>query len=136
MIAGRSHILLIDDDPDMHMAVELILAADHYELVCYRTGVAGWEAMRRQRPDLVLLDIMLAEPTEGLQIACKMRQDEHLKGIPIILISAMGEAPGAAYAREVCPVDLAADIFLEKPFSPATLREAVRQVLARRTSSC
>ena len=65
-----ARILLIDDDTDMHLVVEVMLADEGYQLTCCRTGGAGLEAMRRQRPDLILLDIMLSEPTEGLQVAC------------------------------------------------------------------
>jgi CheY-like chemotaxis protein len=128
----KPQILCIDDDPDMHLVVEAILGARDYELTCYGGGAAGLEHMRRSRPDLLLLDIMLAHPTEGLQVACQMRQDPHLQDIPIIFISSMGQASEAEYAREVCPVALAADMFLEKPLDAATVREAVQWVLQQR----
>ena len=63
----RARILLIDDDPDIHLAVEMMLVPLGYELTCYSTGAAGLEALRREPPDLLLLDIMLTQPTEGLQ---------------------------------------------------------------------
>jgi CheY-like chemotaxis protein len=130
----RARILFIDDDRDMHTAVELILTPLGHELTCCLTGSAGLEAMRRQRPDLVLLDIMLAQPTEGLQVACQMRQDPRLKDIPIVFISAMGEQAEVEYAKEVCPVALAADMFIEKPLDARTVREAVQWVLSRESS--
>lgn len=129
MSARPSRVLFIDDDPDMHLVMQMILAGQGYELTCCQTGSAGLELMRRNKPDLVLLDIMLAQPTEGLQVACQMRQDERLRDIPIIFISAVGESVGAEYAREVCPVALAADMFLEKPLDAATVRDAIRWVL-------
>lgn len=135
MHEGKYHILLIDDDSDMHVAVEMMLVPEGYRLTCQRTGSEGLESMRRERPDLVLLDIMLAHPAEGLQVACQMRQDPRLKDIPIIFISAMGEMMGSERAREVCPVALAADMFLEKPLDAATVREAVRWVLEQKTQA-
>jgi len=123
------HILLIDDDADMHEAVEMMLAPDGYRVTCCRTGSAGMEAMLRDPPDLVLLDIMLTHPSEGVQVACQMRQDDRLKDIPIIFMSAMGEESEETYAKEVCPVALEAHMFLEKPLDAATVREAVRWVL-------
>jgi CheY-like chemotaxis protein len=131
-MTAKPQILLIDDDPDMHLAVEMMLAADGYQVTCCRTGSEGLERMRRQRPDLVLLDIMLTYPSEGLQVACQMRQDVRLKDIPIIFISAIGETVGADYAKEVCPIALAADMFLEKPLDAAMVREAVKWVLDQR----
>lgn len=132
-MGDHARIFLIDDDPDMHLAVEMILAQDGYELTCFRTGIAGLEAMRRQKPDLLLLDIMLAQPTEGLQVACQMRQDERLKDVPIIFLSAIGESSSSVYAKEICPVALAADMFLEKPLDSRSLREAVHWVLEQKT---
>lgn len=128
----RFKILLIDDDPDFHQVVELLLGSDKYELTCCRTGAEGLEAMRQQRPDLVLLDIMLTHPSEGLQVAGKMRQDGALKDIPIIIMSAIGERMGADYAKEVCPVPLNADLFLEKPLEAGVVRQAVQSVLTKR----
>lgn len=132
MSAGPRQILLIDDDPDMHVAVGAILGGGEYEVSGARTGSEGLEAMRRRRPDLVLLDIMLSHPTEGLQVACQMRQDRRLKDIPIIFVSAIGERISMESAREVCPVSLTADMFLEKPLDAATMREAVRWVLEQK----
>ena len=127
-----ARILLIDDDTDMHLVVEVMLADQGYRLTCCRTGAAGLEAMRRQRPDLILLDIMLSEPTEGLQVACQMRQDDRLKSIPIIFLSSIGESLGTDYAKEVCPIALDADMFLEKPLEASTVRDAIRWVLQQK----
>jgi DNA-binding response OmpR family regulator len=125
-------ILLIDDDTDMYSIVEMMLAGEGYQLTCCRTGAAGLEAMRRQRPDLLLLDIMLSDSTEGLQVACQMRQDERLKTIPIVFLSSIGESMGAEYGKEVCPIALDADMFVEKPFDASTIREAIKWVLQQK----
>ncbi len=129
MTETRARILYIDDDVVMHEVVELMLAGQGYELTCCLTGAAGLEVLRRYRFQLVLLDIMLTEPTEGLQVACRIRQDPAVRDVPIIFVSAVGEKLSAQYAREICPVALGADLFLEKPLDAATLREAVRGVL-------
>jgi DNA-binding response OmpR family regulator len=135
MSGSNAKILVIDDDPDMHDVIEVMLAGKGYDIHHCRTGNTGFDAMQRSRPDLVLLDIMLADPNEGLQVACQMRQNEHLKTIPIIFMSAIGESLGSEYGKEVCPVALAADMFLEKPLDAATVREAVRWVLDQKPPS-
>ena len=128
-----ARILLIDDDPDIHLAVQMILETLGHKVACYQTGQAGLEAIRREPPDLVLLDIMLAHPSEGLQIACEMRRDSRLKSIPLILMSSIGQSIGMEYGREVCPDAMSADMFLEKPFDAKTLREAVSWILEQKT---
>jgi len=128
----RNVILLIDDDADMHLVVTAVLAGLGCQVKCFATGAAGLEAMRKQHPALVLLDIMLAAPTEGLQVACQMRQDARLKDIPIIFMSAVDKTCEAEYTREVCPVSLDADMFINKPFDATTLREAVTWVLSNK----
>ena len=132
MNAQKSQILLIDDDPDMHLVVKMILEPEGYEVTCSLTGSGGLESMRRQLPDLVMLDIMLTDPSEGLRVACEMRHDESLKGIPLIMISAIGEKMGQDYYSEVCPGTASGDLFLEKPFDPITVREAVSWILERK----
>jgi len=128
----RSRILLIDDDADIGFVVQAILAPLDYEVAYCATGPAGMEAMRHERPALVLLDIMLTHPTEGLQVACQMRQDLQLKSIPIIFMSSMNEVSEREYAREVCPIALDADMFLEKPLDAATLRDTLEWVLRQK----
>ena len=129
MAARTGRITLIDDDSDVHLAVRMVLESQGHQLSCYQSGPAGLEAIRRDPPDLVLLDIMLTHPSEGLHIACEMRRDPQLKHIPLILLSAIGESIGMEYGREVCPDAMSADLFLEKPFDAATLRDAVSWVL-------
>ena len=124
-----SNIVLIDDDPDMHLVVKMILEPQGHQVICCSTGPEGLERIRRQPPALVLLDIMLAHPSEGLQVACEMRHDDRLKDIPIIMISAIGATIGKDYYAEVCPGTASGDMFLEKPFDAPTLREAVEWVL-------
>ncbi len=131
-IERRHKILLIDDDTDLHQVLEMILGTQRYELTCCRTAAEGLAAMRRERPDLVLLDIMLTYPSEGLQVACQMRQDEELRHIPIVILSAIGQSAGADYAKEVCPVELNVDMFIEKPLDAAVVRKAVESVLQKR----
>ncbi len=124
-----ARILLIDDDPDIHVAVQMILEPLGHHVDCHQTGQAGLEAIRRAPPDLVLLDIMLAHPSEGLQVACELRRDKYLKEIPLILMSSIGQSIGMEYGREVCPDAMSADMFLEKPFDAKALREAVSWIL-------
>ena len=135
MSSDTPQIILIDDDPDIHLVVKMVLEPEGYQVTSCHTGIEGMEMIRRSHPDLVLLDIMLSYPAEGLQVACEMRHDDQLKNIPIIMISAIGETIGKDYYSEVCPGTSSGDIFLEKPFDADMLREAVRWILENKKLS-
>ena len=123
-------IVLIEDDPDMHAAIRMILEPQGFCITCCSTGPEGLETVRRDPPDLILLDIMLASPTEGFHLSYAMKQDEALAKIPIIMISAIGETMGMDFAKELGSEYVQAEVFLEKPLDAAELREAVAKVLS------
>ncbi len=129
MNPSSSRIVLIDDDPDMHHAVRLMLEPMGYQVDCFLTGASGLEAIRREPPGLILLDIMLASPTEGIELAATLRRDPQLAPIPIVMISSVDPDVARDLARQGGVDDLPADRFLEKPLTPATLLSAVRDVL-------
>jgi CheY-like chemotaxis protein len=113
----------------MRDAIRDILAPEGYDIECFLTGPAGLEALRRDPPDLLLLDIMLATPSQGFHLAYEMKDDARLKDIPIIMISAIGQRMGMDYMRELGTEYMPAEAFLEKPLSAKTLREAVHRVV-------
>ena len=122
------HVLLIDDDPDMHDTVRLILGSNGYRVTCYATGPAGMQAIRQSPPDVVLLDIMLSSPTEGFELAAALRRDEALRAIPIILVSSLDEQAGADFAREAGVAAAKVERFIEKPLNAKVLLAALEVV--------
>lgn len=132
MDATGQNILLIDDDPYMHEAVKMILEPEGFHVSCCLTGSDGLDALRKQPPDLLLLDIMLASPSEGFHLAYEIRKDDRSKHIPIIVLSAVGKTMGMSFAKDVGTDYLPVERFMEKPFDAAELREAVHQVLAKK----
>jgi DNA-binding response OmpR family regulator len=133
MIAEGYHILLIEDDLDMHHAVRAMLPKPEFHVTCRATGPAGLEAMRQDPPDLVLLDIMLATPSEGFHLCYLMKEDPRLCDVPVIMISAIGERVGMDYAKELGTDYVPAEAFLEKPLDAGTLQRTVRKFLRART---
>ncbi len=127
-MAGE-HILIIDDDPDVQRALSLMLQPAGYRLTCCSTGPEGMTAMESNPPDLILLDIMLASPSEGFHLAYRIRNDERLRKIPIIMISAIGQTMGMDYAKELGSDYMPVERFLEKPLSVAAVVSAVRESL-------
>ena len=78
------HILIIDDDQDVHEALKLILQPAGYRLTSRSTGPEGMEAVRADPPDLILLDIMLSSPSEGFHLAYELKRDDELARIPML----------------------------------------------------
>jgi CheY-like chemotaxis protein len=129
-MADKRRILIIEDDPDMHDVLQTILEPVGFELTSCYTGPEGLESARTDKPDLILLDIMLSSPSEGFHLAYDLKQDEVLKDVPIIMISAIGKTMGMDYAKELGSAYVRADRFLDKPFDAETLRSMVAEVLA------
>jgi CheY-like chemotaxis protein len=128
MMAGK-HILVVDDDADVREALRLILEPKGYRLTFCATGPLAQEAIKKEPPDLILLDIMLATVSEGLHIAYSLKKDEALSRIPIIMISSIGQAVGLDYAKEVGTDYVPAECFLNKPLEANSVIRAVEQAL-------
>lgn len=116
-------VLLIDDDTDMHDVVRLVLEPMGYRVVACTTAPEGLALIRTAQPDLVLLDVMLTTPTEGLEVAARLRDDPALRR-PVILISSVPLTD-----REDGTVGELCARFLEKPLDAQQLRGAVAAVL-------
>ncbi|HUN81335.1 MAG TPA: response regulator [Phycisphaerae bacterium] len=129
---NRQRILLIEDDLDMQHAVRAMLPQTEFDLFCCSTGPAGWAALQKSEFDLVLLDIMLATPSEGFHLCYQIREDPRLKHLPVIMVSAIGRRTGMDYAKELGSEYAPADAFLEKPFDADSLRAAINAVLHKK----
>ena len=130
MAGTAKTVLLIDDDADIHEVVKMILEPKGFQVECALTGPAGLEAARRLMPDVLLLDIMLDTPSEGLHIAYTLKNDDVLQKIPIVIISSIGKKMGIDYAKELGTEYVPASQFIEKPFNTETLLNAVNQAMA------
>ncbi|MBN2135441.1 MAG: response regulator [Acidobacteria bacterium] len=116
-------ILVIDDERYINRLIEFNLGDEGYEVLTELSGAAGLENMKKNNPDLVILDIAMPE-MDGLEVLQKMKEDHSLAGIPVIILTAkvMEEVEKKAKA-------LHADAFLTKPFSPADLIEVVGKII-------
>ncbi|MBU0717356.1 MAG: response regulator [Planctomycetes bacterium] len=129
-MAGE-RIVIIDDDPDVREALTLMLEPAGYKLTCCSTGPEGTAAIQADPPDLILLDIMLASPTEGFHLAYEFKKDERIARIPIIMISAIGQTMGMDYAKELGSDYVPVEKFLDKPLRADVIRQAVQEALAK-----
>ncbi|MCP4047599.1 MAG: response regulator transcription factor, partial [Gammaproteobacteria bacterium] len=120
--AVQSHILMIDDDVDLNALVTEYLERFGLQLVTATTALRGMTELRRERPDLIILDIMLPD-TDGLTL-CRQIRDE--SDVPIIMLTARGEL-----TDRVLGLELGADDYLSKPFEPRELVARIQSVIRR-----
>jgi CheY-like chemotaxis protein len=120
-------VLVVDDDPDFSQIVSRILQANGYRVRTAASGAEAWRQMQEERPDLVLLDIMMTTVLDGLGVSQRMRQDPALKHVPIVMVSSIADTEYAA----VFPTDqyVHMDAWIGKPVDPESLLRTVRQHL-------
>lgn len=121
----KKRILLIEDEEDIAALIKLQAELSGYKLHVEVDGINGYRAIEREKPDLVILDIML--PGEnGLDVCRKMKSNPDLKNIPALILSAKGEELDV-----VLGLELGADDYVHKPFSPKVLFSRIKAILRR-----
>ena len=119
-------ILCIEDEPQMIDLIRLILANEGYEVIGADGGQEGLELMRQEKPDLILLDLMMPE-TDGGDVFHRMKEEVELRNIPVIVVTAK-----AAPIDQVLWISVAkVDDYVTKPFGPRELVESVEKVLSQ-----
>jgi DNA-binding response OmpR family regulator len=121
----KQRILLIEDEEDIAALIKLQAEIEGYRLYVEVDGINGLLAIQRERPDLVILDLMLPGQS-GLDICRKMKSNPELKDIPVIMLSAKSEELDV-----VLGLELGADDYVTKPFSPKILFSRIGAVLRR-----
>jgi DNA-binding response OmpR family regulator len=120
-----SKILIVDDDPDIQEACKLVLEKEGFQVQCASNRVEGLRQVADVKPDLLILDVMMEEPDDGLTMARELRRQGFVK--PIIMLTSVNAAMGLTIDRddEIVPVEK----FQSKPVEPATLIAQVNELL-------
>ena len=123
-------LLMIDDDPDFVAGIKGILDKAGFEVeVCYNPK-DGLHALQTQKYDLLLLDIMMGRGAEGIMIARKLRKDEKLRELPVLILTGMREQIAFLFPGEpVHPRFVEVDELVEKPVEPKLLLEKVNALI-------
>ena len=124
---ARERILVVEDEEDILELLTINLSREGYQVVCSSSGEEALKLFRKQVPDMVILDLMLPG-MDGLDVARVFKNDPQHKEIPILMLTARGEE-----ADIVTGLELGADDYMTKPFSPRVLIARIRAILRRRT---
>lgn len=125
---AKEKILVVDDEEDILELVRYNLDKDGYKITCALTGEEALKKARAEIFDLIILDLMLPG-IDGLEVTRKLKDDPKTRGVPVIMLTAKGEESDV-----VAGLELGADDYITKPFSPRILTARVRAVLRRRSA--
>ncbi len=116
-------ILIADDEPNIVISLEFLMKREGHQVLVARDGDAALQAIRRERPALVLLDVMMPGKT-GFEVCAAVRADEALAGVKIVMLTAKGRDTDVAQGMGV-----GADAYVTKPFSTRDLAAKVKELL-------
>jgi DNA-binding response OmpR family regulator len=122
-----ARILVVDDDPDITFALSLYLKKERHEVRAAASRAEGMDAMKTFAPDLLILDVMMEQPDDGIAMAQELRRTGCT--LPIIMLTSVGQVTGMSYGSDddLVPVE----VFFEKPVRPADLLNTVAGLLKK-----
>ena len=125
MTTSKAQLLIVEDEPEIEELIEFHAERAGMRARTIHSGRLALEVLRREKPDLVILDLMLPD-LDGLEVCRRMKQNEDTRSIPIVMVTAKGEE-----ADVVAGIELGAEDYVTKPFSPRVLMARLRNVLRR-----
>lgn len=121
-------ILIVDDDPDFVETTRIVLEQEGHETVNASSGNEALQAIRKAKPDLVVLDVIMSSILDGLNVTQQLQDDPEHKDIPIIMVTSIANTDYAA----LFPTDeyVHIDAFMTKPIVPDQLLSQVRRLIS------
>ena len=119
-------VLVVDDDPDFVEISRTVLESQGHTVITASNGAQALKCVPAEKPDIVLLDIMMSTVLDGLNVSQVMRENPALKNVPIVMVTSIANTPHA----ELFPTDeyMAVDGWISKPVSPAELVKTVARL--------
>ena len=116
-------ILLVDDEPNILLLLGTRLRSEGFEVITAKDGQVGLEAAKKERPDLIILDLMLPK-MDGYKVCGLLKKDSRYAKIPILMFTARGQEEDRKLGMEV-----GADAYITKPFVPQTLLNKIQELV-------
>ena len=129
-MSNPATILIVDDDLCFAESNKDLLEAQGYRVVMAHDGASGLEVARKERPDLMILDVMMATEIEGLEISRKIRESPELQHMRVLLVTGVTKAMHLPYRLEPDTAWLPVDHVLEKPIEPTRLIAEIEKTLS------
>jgi two-component system, OmpR family, alkaline phosphatase synthesis response regulator PhoP len=127
MPSSKKRILIVDDNRDFVESNKDLLEANGYQVLCAYDGASGLELAKKEKPDLMILDVMMATDTEGFEISRKIPETPELKKMPVLLCTGIRHEKHLPFAFEPDETWLPVDSIFEKPIEPAKLLQEIKK---------
>ena len=124
MPSDQMRVVCIEDEPEMIDLVRLILGRKGFEVIGADGGIEGLETVKREKPDLVLLDLMMPD-MDGWEVYQQIKADPNLRNIPVVVVTAKAQSIDKVLGLHIAKVD----DYITKPFGPQELLESVEKIL-------
>ena len=125
----KKYILVVDDDPDLVETVAMMLESKGCEVGRAYDGVEGEESIKKRRPDLVVLDVMMPRSKDGYVLCSELKVGEDTRNIPIVLLTAVGEAVPTTTYTHADGMSTEADDYIAKPIDTEGMWNVVSGLL-------
>lgn len=120
-------ILIVDDDPDFVEATKIVLEKNNYAVSSAANGDEGLAKVEEEKPDLVILDVMMSSILDGLSMNRKLREHPELKDVPVVMVTSIANSDYAVLFPDDETIHI--DGFMSKPISPDKLLETVGKLI-------
>lgn len=128
----KAKILIIDDDPDITEAMKIVLEHRNYVVDSAGGIKQAMESLKENRPDLIILDVMMDTQQDGFILSRQLKDDDNYKDIPILMVTAVQEKTGLDFAPAAGDETwLPVDEFMSKPVKPDILEKKVEALLKK-----
>jgi DNA-binding response OmpR family regulator len=126
---SKKYVLIVDDDPDMVETVGMMLESKGYEVGRAYDGVEGDESIRKRRPDLLVLDVMMPRK-DGYTLCAELKKNNTTRDIPVIMLTAVGEAVPTTSYSHADGMAMEADDYIPKPVDTQTLVNSIERLFS------
>jgi CheY-like chemotaxis protein len=126
-MSQKKRILIVDDDRDFVESNKDLLEANGYAVTFAHDGASGLELAKKVKPDLMILDVMMATDTEGFEVSRKIPSTPELKGMKVIMVTGIRREKHLPFSFEPDESWLPVDSLFEKPIPPAKLLEEIKK---------
>ena len=130
MTTNLKCILCVEDEPEMIDLIRLILGRRGFEVKGATGGVEGLKMVRQEKPDLVLLDLMMPD-MDGWEVYQQMKADQTTRNIPVIVVTAKAQNIDKVLGLHIAKVD----DYIAKPFGPQELMDSVERIIGQKATS-
>jgi len=123
---AKKKILIVEDETEMVEMLKMRFEANDYDVISAFDGVAGLAAAKKEKPDIIILDLMLPK-MDGYKVCGLLKADTRYRKIPIIMFTAKAQDTDMALGREV-----GAEAYITKPFEPAVLLGKIKELIGEK----